>query len=89
MRGDWFIYPADFFKMREVALTLPVGFAVPGSTNSTLVLSARNFWTWKNKDFPLFDPEVMGNQGSLSRVRGISEHIPPPAVFTAALRMRF
>jgi hypothetical protein len=42
-----------------------------------------------NKDFPVFDPETGNNDGFNSRVRSILEHVPPPAVYTAALRLTF
>jgi hypothetical protein len=42
-----------------------------------------------NEDFPVFDPETGNNGGFGSRVRSILEHVPPPAVYTASLRMTF
>jgi hypothetical protein len=37
----------------------------------------------------VFDPEMMANEGMNSRTRGILEHVPPPATFTASLRVVF
>jgi outer membrane receptor protein involved in Fe transport len=87
--GDWFIYPADFFKLRDITLKVPVRFAIPGTSSATLSLSALNVWTWKNKNFPVFDPEVGGDRGSLSVVRSITEHVPPPALYKMSLRVVF
>ena len=87
--GDYLTYPTDFFKLRELSLRVPVGFAIPGSGSAMLTLSARNAFRWINKDFPVFDPEMMGNTGMNASVRGMSEHVPPPATFTAQLRVVF
>jgi TonB-dependent SusC/RagA subfamily outer membrane receptor len=90
VRSDWFIYPADFFKLREVTLSAPVpARLLPGSTRATLTLTGRNIWKWVNEDFPVFEPEMGNNEGFNSQVRSLLEHIPPPAVFTAALRVTF
>jgi hypothetical protein len=87
--GDYTTYPADFFKLRELSLRFPVDFALPGSTTGTMTLSARNAFRWINADFPVFDPEMMGNTGMNNPVRSLSEHVPPPATFTASLRVAF
>jgi hypothetical protein len=42
-----------------------------------------------NKDFPVFDPETGNNGGFDSAVRSILEHVPPPAIYTATLRVTF
>jgi DNA-binding NarL/FixJ family response regulator len=83
-----FIYPADSFKMREVSFRAPL----PGYgrfRDVSLTLSARNFWTWKNKDFPIFDAEMTAQEGMEQAVRAIGEQIPAPASFTASLRAVF
>lgn len=89
VRQDMFIYPADFFKIRDVSLRVPVGALLPNTRNAQLVLSAANFYTWKKKEFAIFDPEQAGNDGFNAAVRYISEHIPSPATFTAQLRVTF
>lgn len=88
-RDHWFVYPADFFKLREVTLTAPVPFQIPGASSAQLTLSGRNVWRWLNSDFPIFDPEIVRFGLSESQVRSVWEHIPPPAVFTASLRLVF
>lgn len=82
-------YPKDFFKIREVSLRIPVRQAIPGSSNASLILSARNFYTWKNKRFLMFDPEMVGDSGFGAANTGISEQIPPTAAFVASLRVTF
>jgi TonB-dependent starch-binding outer membrane protein SusC len=88
--GAHMVYPADFFRLRDVTLQLPVPFQVPGATRATLTLSAQNALTWKNKDFLAMDPEMAGNAGMESGLaRSITEHIPPPAIFVASFRVSF
>jgi TonB-linked SusC/RagA family outer membrane protein len=89
-RADYFIYPADFFKLREVSLSVAVPQRfVRGASSARLTLAGYNVWKWVNKDFPVFDPETGNNGGFDSRVRSILEHVPPPAVYTASMRMTF
>jgi TonB-linked SusC/RagA family outer membrane protein len=90
-KADYFIYPADFFKVREVSLSAPVPtkYLRGGATSARLVLAGHNIWKWVNKDFPVFDPETGNNDGFNSRVRSILEHVPPPATYTASLRLTF
>jgi TonB-dependent starch-binding outer membrane protein SusC len=89
-RADYFIYPANFFKIREVSLSIPVPARfVPGASGANFSLAGHNVWKWVNKDFPVFDPETGNNGGFDSPVRSILEHVPPPATFTASLRVTF
>ena len=84
------VYPNDFFRIRDLTVSAPVPFTVPGTNNATLTLSVQNFWTWKNEDFLAMDPEMAGNNGMESGItRAIWEHPPPPASFIASLRMGF
>ena len=87
-RSDMFIFKADFFKVRDITLTIPMGRAIPRSTSSSLVFSAQNIFR-KNYGMPMFDPEMSGNDGFNPTVRYISEHIPAPAVFLTSLRVSF
>ncbi len=82
-------YPADFFKMRDMTLRVPLGALVPRSQSTTLTVSAQNFYRWRNKDFPIFDPEMVSNTGYGAAVPSITEHIPPPASFIASIRVVF
>ncbi len=89
-RASDFIYPADFMKLREVSLQLPVPERLlPRSTRATLTLSGRNIWKWVNDDFPVFEPEMGNNDGYDVTERSLLEHVPPPATYTAALRVTF
>ena len=88
VRSDMFIFPADFFKMRDITVTVPLGRLVPGTSSASWVLSAQNLFR-RNYGMPLFDPEMSGNDGFNATVRYISEHIPAPAVFLTSLRMSF
>jgi outer membrane receptor protein involved in Fe transport len=87
-RQEMFIFKADFFKVRDITLTIPLGRAIPRSTSSSLVFSAQNIFR-HNYGMPMFDPEMSGNDGFNPTVRYISEHIPAPAVFLTSLRVSF
>lgn len=87
-RSDMFIFAADFFKVRDITLTIPMGRFIPGTASSSLVFSAQNIFR-KNNGMDIFDPEMSGNDGFNPTVRYISEHIPAPAVFLSSLRISF
>ena len=89
-RADYFIYPADFFKLREISLSaqVPQRF-VRGASSARITLAAYNAWKWVNNEFPVFDPETGNNNGFDSRVRSILEHVPPPATYTLSLRVTY
>jgi TonB-dependent starch-binding outer membrane protein SusC len=89
-KADYFIYPADFFKFRDASLSVPLPSKyLRGASSARLTLGAHNFWKWVNDDFPVFDPETGNNGGFDSRVRSILEHVPPPATYSASLRLTF
>lgn len=88
-RTGLFIYPADFFKLRDVTLQVPVDFVVPWGESPVLTLSARNFVRWFNSEWWEMDPEMGTNEGHDSLVRQITEHIPPTARFVASFRVNF
>ncbi|HEU4994905.1 MAG TPA: SusC/RagA family TonB-linked outer membrane protein [Gemmatimonadaceae bacterium] len=89
-RPDYFVYPADFFKLREVSASAPIPARyLRGATSARVVVSGQNVWKWVNKDFPVFDPETGNNAGYNARVRSILEHVPPSAVYTIGLQMTF
>ena len=88
-RRGTMIHKADFFKIRDLTARIPLGELVPGSSNSTLTLSAQNFYRWRNSDFPIFDPEMVSNTGFGDQVPSITEHIPPSASFIASVRVVF
>ena len=89
-RPDYFVYPADFFKVREVTVSVPVPQRwIPGASSALLTLSGRNVWKWVNDGFPVFEPEMGANEGFNTQVRSLFEHVPPPAIYTASLRVTF
>jgi outer membrane receptor protein involved in Fe transport len=83
------VYPADFFRLREITLRVPLLLAIPGASGTTITASARNIWTWKNEDFLGFDPEMAGPEGMNTAVRMTQSHVPVPATFTVSLRLAF
>lgn len=88
VRSDMFIFPADFFKVRDITVTVPLGRLIPRTATSALSFSAQNIFR-RNDGMPLFDPEMSGNDGFNATVRYISEHIPAPATFMTSLRISF
>src|SRR5262249_8355927 len=44
---EFFIWPGDFFKLREIQLSLPTGKLLPGSSSGAISLTARNLFRWK------------------------------------------
>ncbi len=88
VRRTMFIFPADFFKLRDVTVTVPMGKLIPGTASSALVLSAQNFFR-RNYGMPLFDPEMSGNDGFNANPRYISEQIPAPAMYMTSIRVSF
>lgn len=89
-RADFHIYPADFFKIREVTFNAPIPEAwVPGTSRASFTLSGRNIFRWTKDEFRTFDPEMSNNSGFEATVRSISEHVPQPSVWTASLRVSF
>ena len=91
-QGDFSIQPADFFKIREVSAQapLPDAWVAPmGASRAHITFSARNFFRWVDPLMRTLDPEVGGNVGFNTRVRRMSEHVPPPAFYTFALQLVF
>lgn len=83
------IHKADFFKLRDITARVPLGQLVPGSSNSTLTVSAQNWYRWRNSEFQIFDPEMVTNSGFGDQVPQITEHIPPAASIVASIRVVF
>ncbi|HUE95582.1 MAG TPA: hypothetical protein VMN39_02935, partial [Longimicrobiaceae bacterium] len=75
------------FRLRELTLRAPLPESIFGDFRATLVFSGRNFWTWKNEDFLVFDPEMTGDQGMHTVIRRIDSHVPAPATFVMSLRV--
>lgn len=88
VRSTMFIFPADFFKLRDVTVIIPLGKLIPGTSSSSFVVSAQNFFR-RNYGMPLFDPEMSGNDGFNANPRYISEQIPSPAMYMTSIRVSF
>lgn len=86
-QNDTHIYPSDFFKVRDVTVRFPVPFRIPTTSSAFVSVSAHNWFRWLNKEFPIFDPEMMGNFGAAQQARFMTEQTPPPATITASLRI--
>src|SRR5690606_39139247 len=84
-----FVYPADFFKIREVSVRVPVDFLVPWASSATLGLSAQNIYRWVNKDFLAYDPDQAGGFSPNSLVTSLWQFPAPPKYFSASLRVGF
>jgi TonB-linked SusC/RagA family outer membrane protein len=88
-RRGTMIHKADFFKLRDVTARIPLGQLIPGSSNSTLTVSAQNWYRWLNSEFTMFDPEMTTNTGFGDQVPQITEHVPPAASLVASIRVVF
>ena len=82
-----FVYPADFFRLRDVTVRVPVPVGLSGTGSASFAVSLRNVRLWLNDDFLAFDPEMMGQDGINQPTREITEHIPAPYSVTASLRV--
>jgi TonB-linked SusC/RagA family outer membrane protein len=89
LQDDVLWEPQDFFKLRDVTLTIPLSALFPDARAATLSLTAQNWLRWYNRDLRMFDPEMTDRDSLNEQNRNISEHIPPPATFTASLRITF
>ncbi len=88
VRSDMFIFKADFFKVRDISLNVPLGKLIPRTASSIFTMSAQNVFR-KNFGMPLFDPEMTNNDSFNAVVRAINEQIPAPALFMASLRISY
>jgi outer membrane receptor protein involved in Fe transport len=86
---DIHIYKQDFFKLRDLTLRVPFGWAIPQLQQATLTLTVQNYFRWINDDLRVFDPEMVDRDSLDQQNRSISEHIPPPAIITASVRVNF
>ena len=89
-RSDYWVYPASYFKVRDVSVSIPIPARyITGASSARLTFSGHNVWKWVNKDFPALDPETGNNDGFNAKVRSLLEHVPPPALYMASLRVTF
>ena len=80
-----FIYPTDFFKLREVSIRIPLDFLIPESYSATLTLAGSNLYRWTKDEFREFDPE---QQRSNELTTQIWAQPSPPRMFTSSIRIR-
>jgi hypothetical protein len=89
-----FKYPADFFKLREVSVRIPLS-ALPGVSpgnplaRATLGLTGENLYRWVNDDFWAYDPDQTGGFTNSSSTTSLWQFPAPPKYFTASLRWQF
>jgi hypothetical protein len=86
---DIHIYKQDFWKLRDLTARIPLDWAFPQVQSAWLTLTAQNWVRWINSDLRMFDPEMVSRYSLSESNRSISEHVPPPAIFTASLRVTF
>jgi hypothetical protein len=78
-RQSYLIYPADFFKIREITASIPIPDRfMPWGEDASFTLSGRNVWRWLNDDFPVLDPEMTSEPGR-HQFGGIPGSFPPRA----------
>lgn len=84
--ADFWIQPADFFKLRNISLSIAVPESwIPTAGTATLTLSGRNLFTIT--DYDGLDPEVNDFGHGLNRQEYYN--LPPARSFMAALRVSF
>ena len=91
-QSDFSIQPADFFKIRELSVQAPLPdawSAMIGASRAHVTLSGRNFFRRVSPEMRTLDPEVGANVGFNTRVRSMSEHVPPPAYYTFSFQVVF
>lgn len=91
---DFFIYPADHFRLRDITLQVPITRIIPGTTNTTFTASLQNAWLWLNEEFFAFDPSMQGrggfDEGGMNTaVRYMDEQLPTPRSLTFSIRASF
>jgi hypothetical protein len=88
-QSDYWIQPADFFKVRSASLSyrLPQRF-VPRTRAATLTLAGRNLW--KSTKYNGLDPELRDASDAGSTLsRREYYQIPPARQFLASMRVTF
>ncbi len=92
---DFAIFPMDFFRMRDLTLSIPLSVSVLGASGARLSVSASNFYTWKKASYSLIDPETSGGFQTGDQVGGnefthsVGGSIPIPASYTISLRINY
>ena len=79
-------FPTDFIKLREVAISAPVDFLIPGISSATLTVAGRNLFS-DIRGFPYLDPEQQYSGGNLNF--GPNMKPSAPKLITTSLRLSF
>jgi outer membrane receptor protein involved in Fe transport len=83
----WF--DGDYFKLRSVAASVPLGFALPDRLrDATLTITLANAFTWY-REVPWWDIEVPGDDGANGDGVASSDRVPAPTTVSFSLRLRF
>ena len=87
-RDYWF--DADYFKLRNVSLTVPVDAVFPERvSNATLTATLSNYFDWY-REIPWYDPESLGNSPALDDgIGNQTERVPSPVTFRISMRVTF
>jgi hypothetical protein len=87
VQSNLFTWPADFFKLREITLQVPLPFQIPRVQSAIVTLSARNLFTKLPGNNQSQSPDAGGSVEGLTF--GFSDLIPAPAEFTVSFRATF
>ena len=87
--ADDYWFDGDYFKLRSLAVTIPVGFALPDRIrDAMLTVTLSNAFTWYG-EIPWWDVEIPGNDGANGDGVGTSDRVPSPTTVTLVLRFMF
>ena len=87
--ADDYWFDGDYFKLRSLAATIPVGFALPDRIRDALLtVTLSNAFTWY-REIPWWDVEIPGNDGANGDGVGTSDRVPSPTTVTFVLRFMF
>jgi hypothetical protein len=84
-----YMYKADYFKLRSVSASAPVGTLFPASVRSAMLTATlSNSFLWR-RELPWMDPESSNNDGAGGLVPAINERTPAPITLTLSLAITF
>jgi outer membrane receptor protein involved in Fe transport len=84
-----YMFKADYFKLRSVSATAPIGTLFPQVVrNATLTATLANSYLWR-RELPWMDPESSNNDGAGGLVPAINERTPAPITLTFSLSVTF
>jgi hypothetical protein len=89
VRRDGPIESADFVRLRDASLSVPLPGSAMRARRTSLTLSARNFLLSKSSDVRAFEPDMSGRDGMFAPVRAIEFGVPTPSSLTLAIRSTF